>query len=464
MEKLNKYPKYKPSGVEWIGEIPEHWDIEKLRYFGIFTASGIDKKIIGGEPIVKIVNYTDVYGNPTMVLNSERNYMEVSCSEEKRIEHQLKKGDLIFTPSSETIEDIGLSALVDEDLKNTAYSYHVLRFRFNSEVDHSFKKYLCNNYYVLNQFSANAKGTTRQILNREIFNSALVILPPKPEQTTIANFLDDKTEKIDTLIEKKKILIELLKEERTSVINQAVTGHLSPFSKGGDTEGVRMKPSGIDWLGDIPEHWEVKKLKYVANVQSSNVDKKTIEGEISILLCNYNDVYKNDFIDDSFNFMEATATDKEIEKFILKKGDVLITKDSETPDDIANPAIVKQDFINVICGYHLAQIRSNNINLIGEYLFWLFHSKRFNSHFEVSANGVTRFGLPLDSITDAEVVLPTVKEQKQIVKYIESETKRIDSTISKIEKEIELLKEYRTALISEVVTGKICILENHAIP
>lgn len=445
-----RYDKYKPSGVEWIGEIPEDWEIERLRFIGRFTSSGIDKKINEDEPLVKIINYTDVYGNSSLVLNSDRSYMIVSCPEQKRIDHQVIKGDLIFTPSSETIVDIGLSALVDEELENTAYSYHVLRFRFEKETDHAFKKFLCNNHFVLNQFSANAKGTTRQILNRENFNSTIVILPPKPEQTAIANYLDDKTAKIDKLIEKKKKLIELLKEERTAIINQAVTRGIDP--------NVKLKESGIKWLGQIPEHWEVKKLKYVAKIQSSNVDKKTIEGEVPILLCNYVDVYKNEFIDASFNFMGATATEKEIEKFIIHEGDVLITKDSETPDDIANPAYVKQVFENVICGYHLAQIKPNKSKLLGEFLFRLFQSKKFNSHFEVSANGVTRFGLPLDSITDVEVSFPSIDEQINIVQHIETETKRIDGTISKIEKEIELLVEYRTALISEVVTGKIKVI------
>ncbi|MBI5808176.1 MAG: restriction endonuclease subunit S [Ignavibacteriales bacterium] len=444
---LKKYPKYKPSGIEWIGEIPEHWEVKKLRFIGNFSSSGIDKKINEDEPLVKIINYTDVYGNSSRILDSKRNYMEVSCSEVKRIEHKVSKGDLIFTPSSETIEDIGLSALVDEDLENTAFSYHVLRFRFEKEVCHSFKKYLCNNNLVLSYFSANARGTTRQTLSRDNFNSAIVILPPNEEQTAIANFLDEKTAKIDLLIEKKKKLIELYKEEKTALINQAVTRGINP--------NVKLKPSGVDWLGDIPEHWEVKKLKYVARVQSSNVDKKTNEDEKPVLLCNYIDVYKNEFIDHSINFMEATAKEKEIEKFILKQDDVLITKDSETPDDIANPAYVTKDFENVICGYHLAQIRANNKELSGKFLFRLFQSKRFNSHFEVSANGVTRFGLPLDSITDVKITFPSLIEQQQIVEYIESETKRIDDKIARAEKEIELLQEYRTALISEVVTGKI---------
>ncbi|MBI4377669.1 MAG: restriction endonuclease subunit S [Nitrospinae bacterium] len=274
---LKPYPKYKDSGIEWLGEIPEGWEIEKLRFIGRFTASGIDKKIVEGEPLVKIINYTDIYGNTIQTLKSDNNYMEVSCPEEKRRQHQVRKGDLIFTPSSETIEDIGLSAVVDEELENTAYSYHVLRFRFEKEVDHNFKKYLCNNDFVLNQFSSNAKGTTRQILNRENFNSTVVILPPVDEQTAIATLLDQKTAKIDELIRKNETLVELLKEKRQAIISHAVTKgipHHPPLEKGGWGD-LKMKDSGIEWLGEIQQGWEVKRLKYVANVNPQALTENT---------------------------------------------------------------------------------------------------------------------------------------------------------------------------------------------
>jgi type I restriction enzyme S subunit len=447
---MKRYKEYKKTGMEWINEIPKGWKTEKLRNIGRFTSSGIDKKIKEDECLIKIINYTDVYGNKSLLLNSDRKYMEVSCPVDKILNHQVKIGDLIFTPSSETIEDIGISALVNEELPNVAYSYHVLRFRFDIEVVHRYKKYLCNNNIVLNYFSSEARGTTRKILNRENFKSAVVILPPINEQTEIANFLDEKTVKIDELISNKQKLIELLKEEKTALINNAVTK--------GINYNVKIKLSSIEWMKYIPEHWVIKRLKYLAKIQSSNVDKKTAKDEISVKLCNYIDVYKNDYIDMSISFMEASATQKEIDKFILIKNDVLITKDSETPDDIACPALVVSDFEDVICGYHLAQIRPNNNDLIGEYLFRLFQSKDFNIHFESSANGVTRYGLPLNSITDVYIPIPPQKEQFEICKYINNECQKIDLTILKIEKEIVLLQEYKNVLISESVTGKIKVI------
>lgn len=148
------------------------------------------------------------------------------------------------------------------------------------------------------------------------------------------------------------------------------------------------KESGIAWLGDIPEHWEVRKLKYLANCFPSNVDKHTKEVEKKVRLCNYTDVYKNDFIINNMKFMIASATNEQIEKFILLKGDVIITKDSETANDIAIPAFVIDELENVICGYHLSIIRSYD-NMDSKYVFRLFQHKKFNSQLEICSNGVT---------------------------------------------------------------------------
>lgn len=214
----------------------------------------------------------------------------------------------------------------------------------------------------------------------------------------------------------------------------------------------KYKESRVNWIGNIPSHWEVKKLKYVALVQPSNVDKKSIEGEIPVLLCNYMDVYKNEFIDNSLKFMEGTATPDEIEKFRIEKGDVLVTKDSETANDIAKPAFVNDRIENVICGYHLTQIRPRREFLLGEYLFRLFEDERYNGQFEVEANGVTRFGLSVAAFSDAFVSLPPIDEQTAIANYLNSKASMIDRLIAQKERIIELLQEKRQALINEAVT------------
>ena len=211
------------------------------------------------------------------------------------------------------------------------------------------------------------------------------------------------------------------------------------------------KDSGIEWIGEIPEHWNVNRLKTVSKIQFSNVDKHTYDDEIPVLLANYTDVYKNRFITNEMEFMEATASPNEIKKFKLEAGDVLITKDSETPDDIAIPALVKSTLPNLLCGYHLAMLRPNRI-LDSNYLFYLYSDKKFRGKYEREANGITRFGLSTESFNDTYICTPEKLEQAAIASFLVEQTSKIDSLISKQQQLTELLKEKRQAIITHAVT------------
>jgi type I restriction enzyme, S subunit len=212
------------------------------------------------------------------------------------------------------------------------------------------------------------------------------------------------------------------------------------------------KDSGVEWLGKIPAHWEVQKLKYVSSVRFSSVDKKSTDTEIPVLLCNYVDVYKNKHITSNISFMEATATTIEIDEFKLNKGDVLVTKDSESWEDIAVPAYVLEDIDSLLCGYHLAQIRSNSVYLNSKYLFWSFCAIGFNYQFRVAATGITRYGLGKYWLDNALFLIPSIEEQEAIANFLERETGEIEALVAKKERQIELLQEKRTALISRAVT------------
>lgn len=212
----------------------------------------------------------------------------------------------------------------------------------------------------------------------------------------------------------------------------------------------KYKDSGVGWIGEIPHQWEVNKLKFIANANPSNIDKKSKEDEKEILLCNYVDVYKNDFIDQHLTFMKATATDEQISKFILEKNDVIATKDSESPDDIGNPALVKEKLQNVVCGYHLTHIKPIKVN--GQFLFRYLQSRYMQSYFEVSANGITRYGLGVDKFNSALILNPPLEEQQQISNFLDHKTHQIDTLIEKKKRLIDLLKEERTAVINEAVT------------
>jgi len=212
------------------------------------------------------------------------------------------------------------------------------------------------------------------------------------------------------------------------------------------------KPSGMDWVGDIPEHWKIHRLKHVASVQFSSVDKHTLEGEEPVRLCNYVDVYYNDFIAAGIEFMSASATQSEIARFQLCRGDVLVTKDSESWDDIAVPSYVAGKLDGVLCGYHLAHIRPHPRKLLGEYLFRAFRSRGINDQFRVAANGITRFGLGKYWLDNGLFPVPPLDEQHAIAAFLDRETARIDALIEKKRRQIELLQEKRSALISHAVT------------
>lgn len=205
-------------------------------------------------------------------------------------------------------------------------------------------------------------------------------------------------------------------------------------------------------MRNLPDHWNVARLSNVANVTFSNVDKLTSDDETLVRLCNYVDVYKNDRITADLDFMEASAEPREIARFQIQVGDVLVTKDSETPDDIAIGSVVADELPNVLCGYHLAMIRPCATKLHGPYLAWLYASKQFRSHYEAHAVGVTRFGLAQSIFKATKLPLPPLEEQKAIASHLDGSCTSIDSAISAKRKQIESLTGVRKSLLQRVVT------------
>jgi type I restriction enzyme S subunit len=211
------------------------------------------------------------------------------------------------------------------------------------------------------------------------------------------------------------------------------------------------KDSGVEWLGEIPAHWEEKRLKFVFEMRVSNVDKNIINLEKPVKLCNYVDVYKNNYITESISFMEVTATAEEIERFRIRKGDVLITKDSEDWSDIGVPALVKHEEPYLLCGYHLAILRADS-QVAGAFLFWALLAQYNRTQFSVKANGVTRYGISHGSIKNIWLVLPPINEQTTISAFLDRKTAKIDQAIAIKEKQISLLKERKQILIQNAVT------------
>ena len=213
--------------------------------------------------------------------------------------------------------------------------------------------------------------------------------------------------------------------------------------------------SGVEWLGNVPAHWEVRRLRTVSKLRVSNVDKHSQEGELPVRLCNYVDVYKNDWIRSRMSFMPATATRAEIQQFRLRAGDVLITKDSEVWNDIGVPALVQDVEDDVVSGYHLALLRPYPGRLEGGFLLRALQTRCVAQQLHVRANGVTRFGLSHGAIKSVRLPVPPLPEQAAIVRFLDHADRRIRRYMRAKQKLIALLEEQKQVLIHTAITGEI---------
>ena len=442
MIKYKRYERYKDSGVEWIGEIPEHWELRKIKHIGMLSAGGVNKKIEEGEELFKSVHYMDVYRNSGKAIGNDDDYLVVSATQSQAKNCTLRKGDVLFTSSSETPDDIGHAVVISEDLEQTLYGYHLIRLRLDRDIptDYSYRKYMFNNHYIRSYFSSRTQGITRYGLKYDDYKEAVVFIPPISEQKTIANFLDQKTAVIDGLIADKEKLIELLQEKRQAIITEAVTKGLNP--------NVRMKDSGIEWIGEIPEHWILSKIKYVSLINNKTLSEST------------DDDYEIDYIDISsvtsigeidgiqrLNFKDAPSRARRI----LSKGDTIV---STVRTYLKAIAFIENVQSNLICSTGFAVLTPLS-KVVPKYLFYLMRSEKYVNEIVRRSVGVSYPAINASDIGALECAIPNKDEQKYIVEYLDNCTTQIDQLVNDIQTQIQKLKEYRQSLISEAVTGKI---------
>lgn len=334
--KLQKYPAYKDSCVEWLGEIPEHWEVTKVKNVFRLVMEPSPKN----NDFELLSVYTEIGVKPRKDLEERGN--KASSTDGYWF---VKKGDIVVNKLLAWMGAIGVSNYDGV----TSPAYDILRAKV--QLESNYYHYLFRNEVCVSELKKHSRGIMdmRLRLYFDKFGDVMIPFPAFSEQQKIVSFLDRKTAQIESAIAIKQKQIELLKERRQILIHKAVTRGLNP--------DVKLKDSGVEWIGEIPEHWEVKKLGYLANCFPSNVDKHSKINESQVRLCNYTDVYKNDYITDDMELMLATASEEQIAKFTLQKGDIVITKDSESANDIAVPTYIKEDLTNVVCGYHLAMIR-----------------------------------------------------------------------------------------------------------
>lgn len=409
--------KMKESGIEWIGEIPENWIVKKLRYLGEFSSNGVDKKIVEGEDTYKSVHYMDVYRNSMQEIGNNDNYLVVSATKLKAANCDLKKGDAIFTNSSETPEDIGHSTVVKEDLDNTLMGYHLMRFRPSEDLAYKYEKYLFGSMYVRGSLANQAYGITRYGISYIDFADILIPYPNVEEQKAIAAYLDEKCAAIDQIVASKQKQNGQLAEYRQSLITEAVTKGLNPAAP--------MKDSGIEWIGEIPEHWDICRLKYYAKINNGR-DYKEIVDENG----NY------PVIGSGGQFANA-------KQYLYNRPSVLLGRKGT----IDKPMFVDYPFWTVDTMFY-TEINEGHDS---KFFYYLCLTIRFDYY---------QYGSAVPSMTQKDLsesifTLPPLSEQKSIAAYLDKKCGEIDALSEHNKNIIESLQEYKQSLIYEAVTGKI---------
>jgi len=435
---MKKYPKYKPSGVEWMGDVPEHWEVKKLKYVsetiqtGKTPPSNEEKYFQDGT--VNWFNPSDFSGD-IQLKNSHRKISSLA------IEENMVK---LYKPKTILVVGIGATlgkvGIIDEAGSSNQQINAIT-------VDERMNPLFCAFY--LESFSriivSLSNASTLAIFNQTQTKNFEIIAPPKSEQNAIISYLDRKTAQIARAIAEKEQLIALYREERQAIINEAVTKGIRP--------GVKMKPSGVEWIGDVPEGWEAKKLKYFAEIKLGKM--LTPDDKGGFFLKPYLRAQNLQWFKPDLNEVkEMWFSDKELENYRVLKDDLLVSEGGEVGRTCIWDNEIKEIYIQ------------NSVNKVAikesgspKFFLYCFSSCASKGYFEAMVNRVSIAHLTKEKLKEVEFPFPEPSEQTTIVAYLDQKTTEIAQAISGIEKEIALLQEYRQALIFEAVTGKIDVRE-----
>jgi type I restriction enzyme S subunit len=435
---MKKYNNYKDSGIEWIGEIPEHWNVQQLK---------INTKIkTGYTPLTSDENNFSNEGTIWVKPDNLKLFAPIIDSKEKvsslgvKQQNIIQKGSVLLC----CIGTIGKFGVAGVDLLT---NQQINSITFKDKLTNEYGKYLVFSFE--DELNSWANGNVVRILNTTSLGNIKTPIPSEEEQTAIANYLDQKTTQIDQLINQKKRFIALLQEERTAVINQAVTKGLDPT--------VKMKDSGIEWLGEIPEHWEVKKLKLIFNSSKGlTITKENLQNE-GIPCVNYGEIHSKfgfevDIDKQLLKCVQPSYLDSDY-KSLIKTGDFVFADTSEDLSGAGNFTYLKSNH-EIFAGYHTIILRAVG-NIKSRYFAYQFDSIPYRTQIRQSVKGIKVFSITQGILKNTSLWIPTLSEQELIIKFLDVETNRILHLKNSTLKEIELLKEYKTALISEVVTGKV---------
>ena len=439
-----RYPAYKNPGVEWLGEIPTHWDVKRLKVLATVQLSGIDKKSVEGQDVVRLCNYLDVYYNEK--IGSRIGFMSATATPEQVRRFSLRSNDVMITKDSEAWTDIAVPAVVIEDLPGVLCGYHLAHIRPYGNCDGTFLSWSISAIGPRDQYQIAANGITRFGLTSNAIRDGIFAIPTPEEQHAISTFLNGETAKIDALVARKQRLIELLKEKRAALITRAVTKGLDPDAP--------MKDSGVEWMGEIPAHWRKKKLKRWASVVQTGSTPPTDNSqyfEEGTVPWHGPSSFSSELLLRPATRKVAESAIRDRVARIFDKGSTMIVTIGAT--------IGRVGFIDKpsSCNQQITAVTFNSEDIFPKYAG--YQMKRFEPILAGIAPSTTLPILDQGQIGYLPLLGPSIGEQRAIADYLDRETAKIDALVAKVREAIDRLKELRIALISAAVTGKIDVRE-----
>ncbi len=442
---LKPYSRYKDSGVPWLGQVPAQWEVRRVKTVTCLLVSNVDKHSLEGEEAVRLCNYVNVYKNDR--LTSELRYMRASATLEEIDHFRLRIGDVIITKDSEMWNDIGVPALVDYEAPDLICGYHLAVLRpHHLSLAGSFLFRSIQSLRVATQFHVAANGVTRFGLSLGAIGDVRIPLPSTGEQAAIVRFLNYTDRRIHRYISTKRKLMALLNEQKQAIIDRAVTRGLDP--------GVRLKASGVPWLGDVPEHWSVIHLRRRWEVvDCKHLTVPFVESGSGIPLASVREVQPFDL-----NLSTANRTTDEWHAVLIsggrqpKRGDLIYCRNVS----VGAAAYVNTDE-QFAMGQDVCLIRSASESQ--RYLNYYLHSGAMMQQLSSLLIGSTFNRINISEIKSLIVLLPPRKEQDRIAEHLDRHLAVLEQLISTAGREIALIREYRTRLIADVVTGKLDVRE-----
>jgi type I restriction enzyme, S subunit len=445
-----RYPKYRNGGVDWIGRVPAHWSRTRIKHAALpgaktfIDGDWIEAPYItdGGVRLIQCGNVgTGIFEEQGFRYVSEATFRELDCTE-------VKSDDVLICrlQSSRTIL-AGRACLAPQLGVKMITSVDNCILKPSSDFDPRYIVYQLTTQAYLSFIEVVARGGTRDRVSRSMLGDIELIAPPVNEQSLIAEFLDRETAKIDALINEQRRLIELLTEKRQAVISHAITKGLNPLAP--------TKPSGIEWLGDLPEHWQITKLAYLLRETPKNGISPEITADGTTPTFSIAAV-RNGTVDIDNHIKYASLDLDDALPYLVKRADILVLRGSGSKDLVGTVGIVVDDPPeNCIYPDILIRIRPNRL-VLPRYLVECLNSIALRPQIRMAAQTAAGiWKISGGSLQAIRMPCPPIKEQQEIEDYLRIELSTLDTLTAESERGIDLLQERRTALISAAVTGKI---------